>query len=243
MPRSAEGGPVRHPWSRLAALLAEAADSPDVDALGDIACIASELLRADGVAFGLLVAGELALTGRSDTWADDLTRQQGLLGEGPAIEALRAREPVLVADVAATATSRPMFAAAAARADVAATFAVPVLAGASTLGVMVAYRHAAGPLAATELDDAEVLARIAAMLLVRGHADPASDAAAALAPLLDEVAVLDDEVQIAAGMVAEQLSVTVAEALVRMRGHAFVTDASVEDVARGVIARTVRLER
>jgi hypothetical protein len=45
----------------------------------------------------------------------------------------------------------------------------------------------------------------------------------------------------AAGMVAEQLRVGVAEALVRMRSYAFGSDTPIDQVAEAVVARRLRL--
>jgi hypothetical protein len=45
----------------------------------------------------------------------------------------------------------------------------------------------------------------------------------------------------AAGMVSVQLGIGVTEALVRLRGHAFLTDRSIDDVSRDVVDRRLRL--
>jgi hypothetical protein len=49
-------------------------------------------------------------------------------------------------------------------------------------------------------------------------------------------------VQNAAGMVSVQLGVSVTEALIRLRAYAFSHDQSLNDVARDVVSRAVRLE-
>ena len=46
----------------------------------------------------------------------------------------------------------------------------------------------------------------------------------------------------AAGMVSVQLGVTVAQALVRLRAYAFGNDRPLADVARDVVARTLRFD-
>jgi hypothetical protein len=46
----------------------------------------------------------------------------------------------------------------------------------------------------------------------------------------------------AAGMVSVQLGVSVADALVRLRAHAFAADRPLTQVAREVIARTLRFD-
>jgi len=57
------------------------------------------------------------------------------------------------------------------------------------------------------------------------------------------LSVLHETVQIAAGMAAEQLEVTVVEALVRVRAQAFAEDLAIEELARRIVAREHRLRR
>jgi AmiR/NasT family two-component response regulator len=45
----------------------------------------------------------------------------------------------------------------------------------------------------------------------------------------------------AAGIVSVQEDVSVTEALIRLRAHAFSNDRPINDVAQGIIARTLRL--
>jgi AmiR/NasT family two-component response regulator len=50
------------------------------------------------------------------------------------------------------------------------------------------------------------------------------------------------EVSQATGMVMAQLGIDAAEALVRLRAHAYATDRSAVDVARDILDRRLRLE-
>jgi hypothetical protein len=47
----------------------------------------------------------------------------------------------------------------------------------------------------------------------------------------------------ASGMVAAQLSVTLSEALIRLRGCAFANDRQVTEVAKDVVARRIRFHK
>jgi AmiR/NasT family two-component response regulator len=49
-------------------------------------------------------------------------------------------------------------------------------------------------------------------------------------------------VQNAAGMVSVQLGVSVTEALIRLRAYAFSHDRPIDDVARDIVSRALRLE-
>jgi hypothetical protein len=76
-----------------------------------------------------------------------------------------------------------------------------------------------------------------ALLLLQADAPPGQVAA--------ELAVGADfryVVHQAAGMVAAQLNVSVGQALVRLRAHAFGNGLSLTDVAEGVVARTMRFD-
>jgi hypothetical protein len=62
-----------------------------------------------------------------------------------------------------------------------------------------------------------------------------------LAPGLEGAAAHRAEIHQASGMVAIQLQVPVAEALMRIRAHAFATSTPVTSIARDIVARRLRL--
>jgi hypothetical protein len=64
----------------------------------------------------------------------------------------------------------------------------------------------------------------------------------AIGPELEEGADLRFVVHQASGMVAAQIEVSVAEALIRLRAHAFANDRRLADVAADVVARRLRIE-
>ena len=63
----------------------------------------------------------------------------------------------------------------------------------------------------------------------------------ALAAQLEAGADFHYIVQNAAGILSVQLEVSVTEALIRMRAYAFANARLVDDVARAIVARTLRL--
>jgi hypothetical protein len=65
---------------------------------------------------------------------------------------------------------------------------------------------------------------------------------AGLSPELDMLGSYREEVHQAAGMVSVQLGVSVAEAMVRLRAHAYAEDRSLTEVAGDVVARRLRLD-
>jgi hypothetical protein len=76
-----------------------------------------------------------------------------------------------------------------------------------------------------------------ALMLLQGGA-PAGTVAAELEAHAD----FQYDVHQASGMVAAQLDVTVGQALIRMRAHAFGNDRTLTDVARAVVARQLRFD-
>jgi hypothetical protein len=160
------------------------------------------------------------------------------LGEGPCIDAFRHDRPVLEADLAEPHTPRwPAFSPPAVEAGARAVFGFPLQVGAVRLGALNLYRDRCGPLSVDQHADTLVIAGVAARSLIamQAQASPGE-----LAHELDVGGDFRAAVHQATGMVAAQVDVSVAEALVRLRAHAFATDRTVSDVARDVVARRLR---
>ncbi len=155
------------------------------------------------------------------------------VGEGPCVEAFATGGPILIPDLASGSTRWPAFASAAADLGAAAVFSFPLRVGAARLGSLDLYRDRPGPLTAVRFTDALILADWATEAIiqqVQGHST--SDVTWMTDPHV--------EVHQATGMVGVQLGVTTDVALLRLRGHAFSTGAPLAQVARQVVARTLR---
>lgn len=161
-----------------------------------------------------------------------------VLGEGPSTDAFDASGPVLVADlrVAEFATRWPAFTAEVLRLGVASIFAFPLQLGAVAVGTLALYGTAAGQLDGRELGVTLQAADDAVLALLGAVGDGTRS--------LDDHATDDgmyrSEVYQASGMLAEQLHITVWDALVRLRAHAFAADQPVDEVARAVVRREMR---
>jgi hypothetical protein len=119
------------------------------------------------------------------------------------------------------------------RSAVRAVFALPLQWGAVNLGVLDLYRLQPGALDDGQLRDAIAAADAAALMMLGLRTDPDRGGV----DWLDDAVAHRAEIHQAAGMVSVQLDVTTAEALARMRAHAFVHDRLLVDVARDVVAR------
>jgi hypothetical protein len=158
-------------------------------------------------------------------------------GEGPGAEDLMFGSPMLIPDLAPLTGRWPGFAPAAVDAGARALFAFPLQAGAIRAGVLLLYRARPGPLTPRQLADALVFADIALQLLldlsagISGTADyqPLSALSGRRA-----------EVYQATGMISVQLGVSLEEAFVRLRAHAFAAGAPLDDLAGDVVQRRLR---
>jgi len=105
------------------------------------------------------------------------------------------------------------------------------------VGVLSLYRARPGPLEVEELADALVFADIALQLLL----DVSSGIVGSPDyQLLDGVLGARAEIHQATGMISVQLGVSLEEALVRLRAHAFANGAALGDVAGDVVRRRLR---
>lgn len=182
----------------------------------------------------LVPGGGSEVVWRTGGASDQLDDLQFTLGQGPAVDAAASGELVLEPDLAGVPSQRwPVFTPAALALGVRAVFAVPLHIGAIRLGVLLAHRGEPGALRGEPLADALAFADAAtAALLGPGPGGPGW------------LAVPPDgyraRVHQATGMISVQLGVTAAEALIRMRAHAFSQHRSLTDVAADVVARRLR---
>ena len=163
---------------------------------------------------------------------------QYTLGEGPCVDAYRFGRPVLEPDLEAPLVARwPAFTRSAIAGGARAVFGFPISVAAVRLGALNLYRDRPGPLTSEQHTDASILAAVAgrAVIAMQYGAEPG-----ALGAELEAGTNFRLVVHQATGMVAEQLGISVTEALIRLRAHAFTQDRPVADVANDVVAGRLR---
>jgi hypothetical protein len=230
----------------LALLGGKSSTERDAGLVPAAADAAAEALGVDGVFAGAGVGpqGVVLAWGRDKT-STALQDAQFTLGQGPGPEAVAAGTPVLVPDLAEAASRWPGFVPAAQDLGVHAIFAFPLRIGAISVGVLSAHRAVPGPLADSQLADALALAdAVTVLLLYRAPPDPGRTEAEPSAPRPDGAlpTTYRPEVHQATGMISVQLDVPLAEALVRLRAHAYGDDRPIAEVAADVVARRLRFE-
>ncbi|MDQ2876019.1 MAG: ANTAR domain-containing protein [Actinomycetota bacterium] len=211
------------------------------DGAVSVAAVARAAARRLGVD-GASVTAMSDLIAREPLFASDplsarLEELQFTTGESPATGDFRLGSPVLIPDLAAVAGRWPGFVSAALAAGAQAIFALPLQVGAIRVGVLTLYRAKPGALAPEVLADGLVLADVALQLIL--------DAAAGVSGLPEyrPLAGLSDsraEVYQAIGMVSVQLGVSLEDAFVRLRAHAFAASRALADVAGDVVTRVLR---
>lgn len=157
------------------------------------------------------------------------------VGAGPCIDAYNLARPVLVPDLAADGTRWPGFSADAVTAGVAAVFSFPLQIGGVRLGVLELHRRSAGFLRPAQLTDALLLADAATDAIFH---DLHGVGPMTLSGLVD----IQAEVHQATGMVAVNLEMSLSEALLRIRAHAFAHQMTLVQVAKEIIERRLLLD-
>jgi GAF domain-containing protein len=210
------------------------------------ASAAAAALGVDGICAGVGTGPEGAvLAWRREKTSVALEEVEFTLGQGPSTEAIAAGAPILVPDLSQAAARWPGFTPAALDLGVRAVFAFPLRIGAISIGVLQAHRDTPGPLHAGQLGDGLALAdAVTVLLLHRAPGAPGRTFAEWSQPRPGWAAPATHraEVHQATGMVSVQLGVPLAEALVRLRTHAYATDQPLHEVAANVVARRLRLE-
>jgi hypothetical protein len=201
--------------------------------------VARDLAQASGAGVMLMSGdvqqGSLCATNDVSNLIEEL---QYTLGEGPCVDAYNDNRVVVEPDLMQPRTKRwPAFAPPVVAAGVRALYAFPLHVGTVRLGALDLYRDRPGSLDADQYADAMVLAElIASWVLDMQARAPAGFVAEELERDADFHLVVHN----AAGVVSVQLGVSIAEALIRLRAHAFSHDRSLRDVAEDVVARRLR---
>jgi hypothetical protein len=201
---------------------------------GVVCQVVVDEVDVDGAAIAVRSSGRIEeLVAVTGAWARDIEDLQHTVGEGPGVEAFDTGGPVLVSDLAAAPGRWPGFADIAAE-QVGAVFAFPLQEGAIRLGTLTLYRRRSGALAEDELADVAVLADLATTALLMDAGDEGAD----MAPWAREGAPGHyDDVNVATGMVAAELRISIEDAFLRLRAHAFSHGQPLLEVARAVLER------
>lgn len=210
------------------------------DAIADVTATGAPILGVDGIAVSLVTENNLTEL----LWCSDATTRrfedlQFTLGEGPGPDAVRTGAMVWAPDLAQIPFTRwPALAMEAPDLDARAAFCFPMGIGAITVGVLTAVRHAPGPMSAQQADDATILASALTARCLGGDVPLPGSTLPADSPGHLQHAVVHQ----ATGMLSVQLSLTLPQALLRLRAHAYGSGRSLTDTSQDVVDRRLRLD-
>jgi GAF domain-containing protein len=199
-------------------------------------------LPVSGAGLALTTTGRpggmvLATTDRRSRQMEEL---QFSLGEGPSVDASRTGRPVLQGDLAMTGPTRwPRFCRIVLPLNVRAIYAFPLQDGSTRLGILALYRDSPRRLTNVELHEALAFADAATVVLLhlRDRSHRGSQPSAVPDPGDSRA-----RVHQAADMITVQLRVSIAEALLRLRAHAYATRRTLVEVAADVVGHRLRFD-
>jgi hypothetical protein len=202
--------------------------------------VTSDVLEVTGAGVMLMSGdvpqGSLCTTNSVSNLIEEL---QYTLGEGPCIDAYHGDVVVAEADLADPVTPRWLaFTPRVLEVGVRAIFGFPVSEGAARLGALNLYQDKPGALSEGQYADALVMAGVIARWVLNAQRTAAPGH---LATELEAGSDLHLVVHNAAGMVSVQMGISVGDALVRLRAHAFTENRLVREVADDVVGRRLRL--
>ncbi len=206
---------------------------------GSLCSVATEIVDLSGSGIMVFSSDASATTlCTSDRRARELLELETTLDEGPCTAAGRTGAVSDYPDLR-DATDAPWVAygAAAMALGASAVFAFPVHIGAVRFGALGFYRDRPGELSDLQRVDGYLLASVVGRAILAMQAGAGPDT---LASELRSGATRDFAVHQAAGMVAVQGALSIKEALVVLRAHAFASEIGLSDLSAQVIARRVR---
>lgn len=229
------------PGERLKRSLEEAFTGPGAGSPLRLCQATTEIIGVSGVGIMLMSAevaqGSVCSTDDVSAIIEDL---QYSLGEGPCVDAYRGDVVIREPDLGGPRTVRwPAFTPRAVDAGAKAIFGFPIRIGAVRLGALDLYRDRPGDLTEEQHADSLTIAAVAAQCVLSSQAGAPPGS---LAEVMESDSDFHYIVHNAAGMLSVQLGVSVTDALVRLRAFAFSQDRRLNDVARDVVARKLRLE-
>jgi hypothetical protein len=213
----------------------EAAKSPEARLC--TACV--DVLDVAGAGITIMGGGHAGPVCVSNPRMAALEDLQYAIGEGPCQDAFRSNTFVHAPRLDVSASARwPSFVDLAHATGIGAVFAYPLSANGARIGVLTLYQDAEGELSAMQHEDSIAMVGVLTeTVLSLQDAAPVG----ALAAEIDDVVAYRAEVHQASGMVSVQLQIPVAEALLRIRAHAFADGRPLGVVAADIVARRLRL--
>ena len=226
-------------WQRFLELIE--AEPDDLSEAAKICAVARSLLDGHFSSIGLVVDGFYSAIAAAGDPAVVMDEAQFQIGDGPVFDVQRSKIPIVIGDTLShsTAENYPALAEVFATNRIRSIATFPLRAGVESIGSLTVYREISGELSADQFADGLVAASFALAEVVSSRAGVTGvDRALEFQP--DQYG--SSHLQLAAGMVAEELGCSIVESLVRIRAHAFAVGEPVSVVARRITEREFMLK-
>jgi GAF domain-containing protein len=212
------------------------------EALGEV-CASRRIYLPDTVATVSIVApsGRWTQVYASSPGAADLEQIGFVLEEGPHLEALASGTPVLIehiSDVESADRGR-RYSQAASEHGVRSIAAMPLQDDGDVIGVLTLFSNISLRLHEHQLTVALRMADAASEIIAE-WLDREGISSHPLSSRPEDLYDYQVEIPQASGMVMAQLGITINDAMIRLRAHAYANDLSVAEVARRVVGRNLR---
>jgi hypothetical protein len=207
-----------------------------------ITTLGTELLGADHCSLVLSMGYDITTITGGTSLTSVIDERQMVLGDGPTVSAVRDSTPMILADTNGFIERErwPLFCDEAVALGVRGVLSFPIFTAAIRLGALTAYWTTPHSPTPSEYADGSLLADVALEAILNDLAGISLDSALSE---LDQDVQHHMLVQQAVGMVSEQLSIPVLEAMVRIRSAAYSSHRRLIEVATAIISRQERLEK
>jgi hypothetical protein len=228
-------------------LLAAVGELRGVEAANRLCEVCVTALGVHAAAISVVYGGSnVATLGASSAAALTYDEVQFTVGEGPCLDSVARRAPVVVIDLADPTEVRwPKYRPAMLAHRIRGVSAMPVMVTGECVGALDLFLMSAGHLDSERLAAALLAADLAQLPLLDLLDDELRSAAIDFdaAPGIGLHIIVRTEVAQATGMLMAQLDIGPTEALVRLRAHAYATATSATHVARAIIDRHLRFDQ
>jgi ANTAR domain len=198
-----------------------------------------DLLHVSGVGITLMSGTNSGPVCSTDGRVAELEELQFTLGEGPGLDAHRGGVIIAEPQLDVEPGGRwPTFTPLAVHSGTRGVFAFPLATGDSRIGVLTLYQDTPGDLTPEQSADGQVVSSFVTELLLTLQSAAATTS---LADTLSDHDAHRAEVHQASGMLAVQLGISVADALLRLRAHAYASSRPATEVALDIVERRLRL--
>jgi hypothetical protein len=206
-----------------------------------LCAVAEEFLELDGAAI-VLKSGDAELLSlcTSNHTASALMDLELTLGEGPAVDASRGDAAGDTNLLDATSSNWEAYRPEALALGARAVFGFPIRLGAIRFGALSLFRSSPGPLNAEQDSDAYLMASVIGRAILAAQAGTSDED---LMGKSSGSSLVDIRVHQAAGMLSVQASLSVKDALVLLRAHAFGIGCQLSELANLVVSRATRYDR